>query len=76
MADTQKLDIALAPNGRREGFSWPIARIRATDREHIDDHIPVEEPLEIVINGQSVAVLMRMPGQEKELTGGFCVSEG
>jgi FdhD protein len=76
MTDTQKLDIALVPDGQNEGFSWPIARIRATDRERIDDHVPVEEPLEIVINGQSVAVLMRMPGQEKELVGGFCVSEG
>jgi FdhD protein len=36
----------------------------------------MEEPLEIVVNGRSVAVLMRMPGQEKELVGGFCVSEG
>lgn len=76
MTDTQKLDIALVPDGQNEGFSWPIARIRARDRERIDDHIPVEEPLEIVINGQSIAVLMRMPGQEKELVGGFCVSEG
>jgi FdhD protein len=76
MTDTQKPDIALVPDGQNEGFSWPIARIRATDRERIDDHVPVEEPLEIVINGQSVAVLMRMPGQEKELVGGFCVSEG
>ena len=36
----------------------------------------LEEPLEIVLNGQPVAVLMRMPGDEKELAAGFCLSEG
>ncbi len=35
-----------------------------------------EEPLEIVLNGQPIAVLMRMPGEEKELAAGFCLSEG
>lgn len=36
----------------------------------------VEEPLEIRLNGQSVAVLMRTPGLEKELAVGFCLGEG
>jgi len=36
----------------------------------------VEEPLEIRINDQPVAVLMRTPGAEKELAVGFCLSEG
>ena len=36
----------------------------------------LEEPLEIVINGRPVAVLMRMPGHEKELATGFVISEG
>ena len=35
-----------------------------------------EEPLELVLNGHPVAVLMRMPGEEKELAAGFCLSEG
>jgi FdhD protein len=55
---------------------WPIQRIRQGTREQVDDHIVLEEPLEIVINGQSIAVLMRMPGQEKELAAGFGISEG
>jgi FdhD protein len=29
-----------------------------------------------VLNGQPIAVLMRMPGEEKELAAGFCLSEG
>lgn len=55
---------------------WPIQRIRQETCESMDDPVIVEEPLEIVINGQRVAVLMRLPGQEKELAAGFCVSEG
>jgi len=39
-------------------------------------HLPSEEPLAIEINGQTVAVLMRAPGQEKALAVGYCLSEG
>jgi FdhD protein len=42
----------------------------------VDSPVVLEEPLEILVNGQSVAVLMRLPGQEKELAAGFCVTEG
>jgi FdhD protein len=38
--------------------------------------VVIEEPLEIRINDQPVAVLMRTPGAEKELAVGFCLSEG
>jgi FdhD protein len=40
------------------------------------DHVAVEEPLEIRINGSPVAVTMRTPGQDEELALGFCLSEG
>lgn len=39
-------------------------------------YLTVEEPLAIEINGHKAAVLMRLPGSEKELAVGFCVSEG
>jgi FdhD protein len=55
---------------------WPIHRIGRGQREQVDDLVVLEEPLEITINGQSIAILMRMPGQEKELAAGFGVSEG
>ncbi len=42
----------------------------------IESGVVVEEPLEVVIDGQSVAVLMRTPGLEKELAVGFCLGEG
>jgi FdhD protein len=41
-----------------------------------NDAVAVEEPLEIRINGEPVAVTMRTPGHDEELALGFCLSEG
>jgi len=57
-------------------LTWHIQRVRADGVESVDDRVIMEEPQEVVVNGQSVAVLMRLPGWEKELAAGFCVSEG
>ena len=46
---------------------------QAVDR-HID--VIMEEPLSLEVNGHPMAVLMRLPGMEKELALGFCISEG
>lgn len=40
------------------------------------DRVAVEEPLEIRVNGEPVAVTMRTPGCDEELALGFCISEG
>jgi len=40
------------------------------------DVVAVEEPLEIRIGGEPVAVTMRTPGHDEELALGFCITEG
>src|SRR6476660_9482681 len=40
------------------------------------DSVAVEEPLEIRVNGEPVAVTMRTPGHDEELALGFCLTEG
>jgi len=40
------------------------------------DRLAVEEPLEIRVNGTAVAVTMRTPGHDEELSLGFCLTEG
>jgi len=69
-------EVTAPPDGDSASLVWHIQRVRADSVESVDDRVVTEEPLEIVINGQSVAVLMRLPGWEKELVTGFCVSEG
>ncbi len=47
-----------------------------SSRESLRDRIAVEEPLEIRLNGKSVAVVMRSPGNDEELACGFLFTEG
>ncbi len=51
-------------------WSHQAARVVRTDR------VAREEPLELRVNGRSVAVVMRTPGHERELAAGFLLSEG
>jgi FdhD protein len=51
-----------------------VTRLPGGTRE--PDVVAVEEPLEIRINGEPVAVTMRTPGHDEELALGFCLSEG
>jgi FdhD protein len=51
-----------------------VTRLPGGVREQ--DLVAVEEPLEIRINSEAVAVTMRTPGHDEELALGFCLSEG
>lgn len=42
----------------------------------VDDMLAVEEPLEIRIGDRSLAVVMRTPGNDRELVAGFLFTEG
>jgi FdhD protein len=55
---------------------WRIDRLTENGDRVVEGGVVIEEPLEICLNGQSVAVLMRTPGLEKELAAGFCLGEG
>ena len=44
--------------------------------EPVDDALAVEEPLEIRVADEPVAVTMRMPGDDERLTVGFLYAEG
>src|SRR5438105_14350750 len=48
-------------------------RVRYEDRE---DEVAVEEPLEIRVGGEPLAVTMRTPGHDDELALGFIYTEG
>ncbi|HEY2074400.1 MAG TPA: formate dehydrogenase accessory sulfurtransferase FdhD [Gaiellaceae bacterium] len=50
--------------------------VRLPDGRRERDRVAVEEPLEIRIGGDPVAVTMRTPGHDEELALGFCISEG
>jgi FdhD protein len=62
---------------RAPPYSVTAARVvRLPDGLAAADQVAVEEPLEIRVGGQAVAVTMRTPGHDEELGLGFCLSEG
>jgi FdhD protein len=48
----------------------------AVRRDGVDDEVAVEEPLEIRVDGEPIAVTMRTPGADEELALGFLYGEG
>ncbi len=52
-----------------------IRRKSDGELEYCADHLTIEEPLEIRVNGNAVATTMRTPGSDEELAAGFLLSE-
>ena len=49
---------------------------RGAGFSEVEDFVATEEPLEIRVEDRSVAVMMRTPGHDDELTAGFLLTEG
>jgi len=54
----------------------PVTYHRDNSSSRGDDELAVEEPLEIRIGDEPVAITMRTPGDDRELATGFCMTEG
>jgi FdhD protein len=50
--------------------------LRQVRRDGMTDEVAVEEPLEIRLDGEPLAVTMRTPGDDEELALGFLHGEG
>jgi FdhD protein len=53
-----------------------VSMTRSGDAQAVRDSVIVEEPLEIRVDGEPLAVLMRTPGADAALTAGFLLTEG
>ena len=62
---------------RAPSQAHPTQRLRdGILHEPVEDQLAAEEPLEIRLNGRSVVVTMRTPGDDEELALGFLLNEG
>jgi FdhD protein len=55
--------------------TWQVTKVSADGTASRPDVLAREEPLEIRVNGQSIAVTMRTPGHDEELAAGFLWTE-
>jgi FdhD protein len=53
-----------------------VVRWRESERDTREDALTVEEPFELRVNGRSLAMIMRTPGNDAELAMGFLLTEG
>jgi FdhD protein len=67
--------LAPAHDGATPREASPL-ELRRVVRDGEDDFVAVEEPLEIRVDGEAIAVTMRTPGHDEELALGFLRGEG
>jgi FdhD protein len=67
--------LAPAHDGATPHEASPL-ELRRVVRDGEDDFVAVEEPLEIRVDGEAIAVTMRTPGHDEELALGFLRGEG
>jgi FdhD protein len=64
---------------RKSATAKSVEIVRLREHENAaraPDEVALEEPLEIQIEGRSIAILMRTPGHDSELAAGFALTEG
>jgi len=60
----------------RDSRRVPVLKIDERQPEQVEDDIVIEEPLEIRVNGDSLSVTMRTPGDDFDLAVGLLRTEG
>src|SRR5438132_1679257 len=65
-----------APEPTATSAYEPVVRYVGHERQITHDDLAVEEPLQIRLAGEDVAVTMRTPGHDFELAVGFLYTEG
>ena len=63
----------------RRQIAQPASIVKYRDGQLLpdqSDEVAIEEPLEIRVEGRSIAVVMRTPGHDRELAAGFALTEG
>ncbi|GAC1479169.1 MAG: formate dehydrogenase accessory sulfurtransferase FdhD [Candidatus Dormibacteria bacterium] len=53
-----------------------VLRYGENEASRVDDQLAAEEPLELRVNGTALTVMMRTPGNDRELALGFLFGEG
>ena len=72
---------AAAPDPRvpRYGHVMAVDPLRLSapvEHDGISDRVAIEEPLEIRVRGEALAITMRTPGHDEELVLGLLLAEG
>ena len=67
----QESSFVSTSSNRRLTLKW-----KDGEATSFEDSVSIEEPIEVKVNGVSIAVIMRTPGSDFELAAGFIVTEG